>query len=218
MQCLLRSQAFYHAPQRAEGHEPHRHHLHRRPQQRLCWRSPLRWIPRSLPGACPILGICYGCQLIAHTLGGKVTEAQDDSAREYGKTETFFDTACPLFKGLPESGISWMSHGDYMAKVPDGLRAGARTPTPAPTWPSADEKRGFYGVQFHPEVNHTEHGTDMIRNFLYEVCKAKGDWTMGDLLQAPPLQALKEQVGPDGTRPAGPVRRRGLLRAGRSAG
>ena len=69
----------------------------------------------------PVLGICYGCQLMAHTLGGKVTAAQEDSAREYGKTETFYDTQCPLFKGLPSQGVSWMSHGDYMEKVPDGF-------------------------------------------------------------------------------------------------
>ena len=70
----------------------------------------------------PILGICYGCQLMAHTLGGKVTAAQADSAREYGKTETFYETACKLFKGLPAQGISWMSHSDYMAQVPDGFQ------------------------------------------------------------------------------------------------
>ena len=69
----------------------------------------------------PILGICYGCQLLAHNLGGRVTPAQADSAREYGKTETFFDTGCKLFRDLPAEGISWMSHGDYMEKVPDGF-------------------------------------------------------------------------------------------------
>ena len=69
----------------------------------------------------PVLGICYGCQLMAHTLGGEVTAAQEDTAREYGKTETFYNTDCKLFKGLPEQGISWMSHGDYMAKVPEGF-------------------------------------------------------------------------------------------------
>ena len=75
----------------------------------------------------PVLGICYGCQLMAHTLGGRVTAAQDDSAREYGKTETFYNTSCPLFRGLPESGVSWMSHGDYMARVPEGFaRPGTR--------------------------------------------------------------------------------------------
>ena len=75
----------------------------------------------------PVLGICYGCQLMAHTLGGQVTEAQEDTAREYGKTETYYDTACKLFKGLPEQGISWMSHGDYMAKVPEGFALVAHT-------------------------------------------------------------------------------------------
>ena len=78
----------------------------------------------------PILGICYGCQLLAHHLGGKVTAAADDSAREYGKTVTYYDTTCALFKGLPESGISWMSHGDYMAKVPDGFAHGSQRQVP----------------------------------------------------------------------------------------
>ena len=141
----------------------------------------------------PILGICYGCQLIAHNLGGRVTAAQDDSAREYGKTETFFDTTCRLFKGLPESGISWMSHGDYMAKVPDGFRLVARSAA-CPNVAICDEERGFYGVQFHPEVNHTEHGTDMIRNFLFEICRASGDWTMGDFMKAS-IAAIREKVG-----------------------
>ena len=71
--------------------------------------------PEIFTWGVPILGICYGCQLMAHLLGGQVTEAQDDTAREYGKTVTYYDTACKLFQGLPEQGISWMSHGDYMA-------------------------------------------------------------------------------------------------------
>ena len=75
----------------------------------------------------PILGICYGCQLLAHNLGGKVVPATDASAREYGKTETFYDPACTLFKGLPQQGISWMSHGDYMEKVPEGFSLTARS-------------------------------------------------------------------------------------------
>lgn len=141
----------------------------------------------------PVLGICYGCHIIAHMLGGRVTAAQDDTAREYGKTETFYDTDCPLFKGLPETGVSWMSHGDYMEKVPDGFTLAARS-NACPNVAIADVKRGFYGVQFHPEVNHTENGVRMIRNFLYEVCGAKGDWTMEDYKRTA-VAAVREKVG-----------------------
>ena len=141
----------------------------------------------------PVLGICYGCQLMAHTLGGRVTAAQEDSAREYGKTETYYDTTCKLFKGLPEQGISWMSHGDYMAKVPEGFKLVGHTAA-CPNVAIADEKRGFYGVQCHPEVNHTQHGTDMLRNFLYEVCGASGEWTMDDFCKRTVAQ-LKEEIG-----------------------
>lgn len=149
--------------------------------------------PEIFTWGVPILGICYGCQLMAHTLGGLVTEAQDDSAREYGKTETFYDTSCPLFKGLPESGISWMSHGDYMARVPEGFELVAHSHA-CPNVAIADVKRGFYGVQYHPEVNHTEHGLDMLRNFLYEVCHAKGDWTMGDYCRTA-IASIRQEVG-----------------------
>ena len=153
--------------------------------------------PQADPGlftlGVPILGICYGCQLIAHNLGGRVTAATADSAREYGKTETYFDTACKLFKGLPAQGVTWMSHGDYMEKVPEGFTLVAHSDA-CPNVAICDEARGFYGVQYHPEVNHTEHGTDMIRNFLYEICGAKGDWTMGDY-KATAIQAVREKVG-----------------------
>ena len=141
----------------------------------------------------PILGICYGCQLIAHNLGGRVVPASDASAREYGKTETFFDTSCSLFKGLPAEGISWMSHGDYMEKVPDGFALTAHSDA-CPNVAIADEARKFYGVQFHPEVNHTENGVKMIRNFLYEACGAVGDWTMGDYCKTAIAQT-REKVG-----------------------
>ncbi len=141
----------------------------------------------------PILGICYGCQLMAHYLGGRVTEAQEDTAREYGKTHTFFDTSCRLFKGLPAEGVTWMSHGDYMAKVPAGFTLAAHTDA-CPNAAIADEARGFYGVQYHPEVNHTEHGLDMLRNFLFEVCRAKGDWTMGDYKQTA-VESIRRTVG-----------------------
>ena len=141
----------------------------------------------------PVLGICYGCQLMAYTLGGMVTAAQEDTAREYGKTETFFDTDCLLFKGLPEAGVSWMSHGDYMERVPEGFALTARSKA-CPNVAIADAERGFYGVQFHPEVNHTENGLRMIRNFLYEVCGAKGDWTMEDYKRTA-IAAVRKKVG-----------------------
>ena len=149
--------------------------------------------PEIFTWGVPILGICYGCQLMAHTLGGQVTAAQDDSAREYGKTQTYYDTTSPLFKGLPQEGISWMSHGDYMAKVPDGFALTAHSDS-CPNVAIADEARGFYGVQFHPEVNHTQHGIDMIHNFLYEVCRAKGDWTMEDYCRTAIAQ-IREKIG-----------------------
>ena len=103
----------------------------------------------------PILGICYGCQLLAHHLGGMVTAAENENAREYGKTLTFYDNSCLLFDGLDEESISWMSHGDYMKKVPDGFRLVARSGK-CPNVAICDENRKYYGVQFHPEVNHTE--------------------------------------------------------------
>ena len=141
----------------------------------------------------PILGICYGCQLMAQSLGGRVTAAQEDTAREYGKTETFYHTGCKLFDDLPEQGISWMSHGDYMERVPDGFTLSAHSAA-CPNVAIADEGRGFYGVQFHPEVNHTQYGTDMIRNFLYKVCGAAGDWTMEDYKRTAIAQ-IREKVG-----------------------
>ena len=141
----------------------------------------------------PVLGICYGCQLMAHRLGGLVTPAQSDTAREYGKTETRFDTACALFRGLPEDSVTWMSHGDYMAKVPDGFRVIARSDA-CPNAAIADEKRRFYGVQFHPEVDHTEYGKEMLRNFLFDVCGASGDWTMENF-RARAVRELREKIG-----------------------
>ena len=153
--------------------------------------------PHADPGVfelgVPILGICYGCQLMAQELGGLVTAAQEDTAREYGKTLTRFDTSSPLFKGLPEESVTWMSHGDYMARVPEGFRLSAHSAA-CPTVGICDEERGFYGVQFHPEVNHTEYGAQMLRNFLYEVCGAAGDWTMSDYKREA-IEQVRAKVG-----------------------
>ena len=129
----------------------------------------------------PVLGICYGCQLMAHTLGGEVTAAQEDTAREYGKTETFYNTDCKLFKGLPEQGISWMSHGDYMAKVPESFRLVAHSDA-CPTVGICDEARGFYGVQFHPESILTQAGKQILINFLNTIPGV----SIPDVMQEPP--------------------------------
>ena len=141
----------------------------------------------------PVLGICYGTQLMAQTLGGLVSSANEATAREYGKTETNYDPTCDLFLGLPEKGISWMSHGDYISKVPSGFFVTATTAA-CPTAAMACPERRLYGVQFHPEVNHTENGQKILRNFLYNVCKAAGDWTMGDYLKTA-VSKIRERVG-----------------------
>ncbi len=141
----------------------------------------------------PILGICYGCQLLAALLGGEVIPAGADTAREYGKTETRFDGDCPLFRGLPEESVTWMSHGDYLSRIPAGFSVAARSAAcpHAAIW---DGKRQLYGVQFHPEVNHTEQGFSMLRNFLFEICHARGDWTMADF-RSRTVAALRERLG-----------------------
>ena len=141
----------------------------------------------------PILGICYGCQLMAQQLGGQVSPGQSDTAREYGKTPTHYDIACRLFTNLESEGISWMSHGDYIAKLPEGFDACAHSNT-CPTAAICDESRRFYGLQFHPEVAHTEQGAEMLRNFLYNVCGVSGDWSMGSYKDSA-IASIREKVG-----------------------
>lgn len=140
----------------------------------------------------PVLGICYGCQLIAYTLGGKVTHAETS---EYGKREIRVLKNGALFKDIPEKSVSWMSHTDYVSEAPAGFEVLADTE--AGTCPVAafgDEKRNIYGVQFHPEVVHTEYGNQVLKNFLYEVCGASGDWTMSGFVQEQ-VKKLKEKIG-----------------------
>ncbi len=138
----------------------------------------------------PVLGICYGTQLIAHLLGGKVATAPTS---EYGKTETFYRNDCLLFAELPEKGISWMSHTDYIAELPEGFTAAAHT-AHCPTAAMQNSKRKIYGVQFHPEVLHSENGIAMLHNFLYRVCDCTGDWTMKQYAQTAIAQ-IRETVG-----------------------
>ena len=143
----------------------------------------------------PILGICYGCQLMAKLLGGEVKPAQSASAREYGRTETDFDTASPLFQGLKKRSVTWMSHGDYISCLPEGFSPAARSEA-CPTAAIQNAARSFYGVQFHPEVRHTEQGMDILRSFLYGVCGLGGNWTMGGYRESA-VKALREQIGSD---------------------
>lgn len=138
----------------------------------------------------PVLGICYGAQFMAQTLGGVVTPA---TLREYGKTEVDFDTTGLLFTGVSERSTVWMSHGVMISEVPQGFTITAHTPS-CPVAAMQDVKRKFFGLQFHPEVTHTQNGTEMIRRFLYDVCGCKGDWTMGDYAKTA-VENIEKQVG-----------------------
>ena len=137
----------------------------------------------------PVLGICYGCQLIAYTLGGKVEHAE---TREYGRQDAVYDKSCPLYKRL-EDGICWMSHTDRVEALPEGFKVVAHTDT-CKIAAFADDKRKIYGVQYHPEVHHTQRGIDQLRNFLYEVAGVKGDWTMGNFAKNS-IEALRAKLG-----------------------
>ena len=138
----------------------------------------------------PILGICYGCQLMAYSLGGKVSTC---ITSEYGKTETEYDTSSLLFDGLSDKNTSWMSHTDYIEKAPEGFRIVAHTEN-CPCAAMENKERKLYGIQFHPEVNHTVDGTKMLHNFLYKVCGCAGDWTMGDYAKTA-IANIREKVG-----------------------
>lgn len=138
----------------------------------------------------PILGICYGLQVIAYLLGGSVKPAD---LREYGRAEIVNQKNSPLFDGFGDKSVVWMSHTDYVDKLPDGFFAAARSencPTAAVQFP----ERKLYGVQFHPEVQHTENGTKLLENFLYKICGCSGDWNMGNYVQSV-VSELKEKIG-----------------------
>ena len=123
----------------------------------------------------PILGICYGAQLMSHVLGGTVSSAD---TREYGKIEVDLSPSL-IFEGIEGKGVCWMSHTDYISSVPEGFKITATSATcPVAAYENAEKK--LYGVQFHPEVNHTLFGERMLRNFLYNVCGCSGDWKMTD--------------------------------------
>ena len=142
----------------------------------------------------PLLGICYGMQLMAHCLGGKVARA---TKREYGRAELKADDFSDLFKGLAlkKHNVVWMSHGDRIEKTPKGFVRIAHTSN-SPTAAMADRKQKFYALQFHPEVVHTEHGKKILRNFVFNICKCKPRWTMKSFVETT-THEIKEMVGKD---------------------
>ena len=127
----------------------------------------------------PVLGICYGHQLIAYMAGGTIVSA--GSVSEYGKTEVSVKP-CALFEGIQEKSVCWMSHTDYVKDIPSGFKITATTKN-CPSAAIADEKRKIYGVQFHPEVTHTEYGKKLLNNFLFAICGCSGDWKMDDFIE-----------------------------------
>ena len=140
----------------------------------------------------PILGICYGCQLMAWTLGGTVESCVNS---EYGKTDTHYDHSSVLFGGihLPETATSWMSHTDYVSVLPEGFRNTAHT-ADCPNAAFENAERKLYAVQFHPEVNHTFAGLGMIDSFVKNVCGATGDWTMAGYAKTA-IEQIRAKVG-----------------------
>ncbi|WP_038705368.1 glutamine-hydrolyzing GMP synthase [Planococcus sp. PAMC 21323] len=138
----------------------------------------------------PILGICYGMQLMALHLKGKVEKAQN---REYGKAELKLTKESKIFKDLPEEQIVWMSHGDLVTAAPPGFDV-IGTSASCPIASMSDESRGFYGVQFHPEVRHSIYGNDLLRKFVYDVCGMQDDWSMENYIELE-IEKIREEVG-----------------------
>jgi GMP synthase (glutamine-hydrolysing) len=148
--------------------------------------------PALLQLGVPILGICYGLQFIVHHLGGKVRSA---SKREYGHAEVNIeDSKTPLFAGLPPTLAVWMSHGDEALELPDGFRRTAVTSNALAG--IANEERRVWAVQFHPEVHHTPLGSQLIKNFLFRICGAAGDWTPAHFIETT-VASIRAKVGKD---------------------
>jgi len=138
----------------------------------------------------PVLGICYGLQIICRTLGGKVEPA---SNREYGKANLIIKEEDGLFKGVKKDSVVWMSHGDYLTELPEGFKITAESDH-SPLCSIADSKRKIYGVQFHPEVVHTQEGEKIIGNFLFNICRCKGNWTPQNFIQSK-ISEIKQIAG-----------------------
>ncbi len=140
----------------------------------------------------PILGICYGMQVIAEMSGGKVRHSK---GREYGKAEVFIDDNRDLFSHLPGNFTCWASHGDYVVKMPAGFHKSAHTLN-TPLAAISNRKARVYGVQFHPEVTHTEKGSQIIANFLFKICGCLGRWTMQSFIKEG-IETIRKTVGKD---------------------
>jgi GMP synthase (glutamine-hydrolysing) len=147
---------------------------------------------RVLEQGLPVLGICYGLQFIVHKLGGKVRPAP---RREYGHAEVAVGRASRLFQGLPDSMNVWMSHGDEAIELPKGFSVVGKSSNALAA--IEDPSRRIWAVQFHPEVHHTERGTDVLRNFVHDICGARGDWTPQHFIQET-IQHIKQTVGEQG--------------------
>ena len=146
--------------------------------------------PRLFEMGVPVLGICYGMQLGCKMLGGSIEGAH---AREYGRATLKVKDASGLLRGIPTDTSVWMSHGDQVDAVDTNFRVLATTST-CPMAAVAHETISFYGVQFHPEVTHTPHGVDLLRNFLYEICGVKNTWRMSDFMEEQ-CKSIRSQVG-----------------------
>ncbi len=138
----------------------------------------------------PVLGICYGMQLMSYTLGGNVASA---NKREYGTTEVSIDNSSKLFEGFGNTNDFLMSHTDFVEKVPEGFKNIGHTSS-CPNAAMENEERKLYGIQFHPEVNNSVNGTKVIKNFLYNVCNCSGDWQMSSFVEDS-IKKLKEKIG-----------------------
>ena len=138
----------------------------------------------------PVLGICYGMQLMTYTLGGNVARADK---REYGTTDVSIDNSSPLFEGFENTNGFLMSHTDFVEKVPDGFKNIGHT-TSCPNAAMENREKNLYGIQFHPEVNSSINGTQVIKNFLFNVCKCSGDWIISSFVEES-ITKLKEKIG-----------------------
>ncbi len=146
--------------------------------------------PKLFDLGIPVLGICYGMQMTAKMLGGKVKPGTE---REYGHAEIQQSEPSVLFKDLPQSLNVWMSHGDQVEEAPAGFVTAAATGT-CPIAAMASDERRVYGLQFHPEVVHTQHGTDVLKRFVFDVCGCSGDWEMSQFVEES-VREVREKVG-----------------------